>query len=51
MRTLKLFFIKSHIALELTLVVNPTPVVKYLVIHKGRLEEAEVYEEYGNTGC
>jgi hypothetical protein len=39
------FFIKPHIALELSLAVNPTPVVKYLLVHKRRLEEAEVYEE------
>ena len=39
------FFIKPHIALELSLTVNPTPAVKYLIVHKGRLEEAEVYEE------
>ena len=39
------FFIKPHIALELSLAVNPTPAVKYLIVHKGRLEEAEVYEE------
>ena len=45
MHTIKLFFIKPHIALELSLVVNPTPAVKYLIVHKGRLEEAEVYEE------
>ena len=38
-------FIKPHIALELSLAVNPTPAVKYLIVHKGRLEEAEVYEE------
>ena len=40
-----IFFIKPHIALELSLAVNPTPAVKYLIVHKGRLEEAEVYEE------
>jgi hypothetical protein len=42
---LYIFFIKPHIALELSLAVNPTPVVKYLLVHKRRLEEAEVYEE------
>ena len=42
---LYIFFIKPHIALELSLAVNPTPAVKYLIVHKGRLEEAEVYEE------
>ena len=45
MHTLKIFFIKPLITLELSLVVNPTPAVKYLIVHKGRLEEAEVYEE------
>ena len=43
------FFIKPHIALELSLAVNPTPAVKYLIVHKGRLEEAEVYEESMHT--
>ena len=38
-----IFFIKPHIALELSLAVNPTPAVKYLIVHKERLEEAEVY--------
>ena len=42
---LYIFFIKPHVALELSLAVNPTPAVKYLIVHKGRLEEAEVYEE------
>ena len=44
-RPIYIFFIKPHIALELSLAVNPTPAVKYLIVHKGRLEEAEVYEE------